>query len=138
MEDGKEDFTIDFPSLSFLSARVVYYINVNCMYNLQKAVIDPFLCSCDKYSGCRKPNDVRDYCNICSLNIKHDPYENEKKYKIKHLIESSNNNWSSYHYSYQPIATINENHNLFKYTFTSENHTDKYLAGKDIVKFTLF
>ena len=57
------------------------------MYNLQKAVIDPFLCLCDKYSGCRKPNDVRDYCDICSLNIKHDPYENEKKYKIKHLIE---------------------------------------------------
>ena len=87
MEDGKEDSTIDFPSLCFLSARVIYYINVNCMYNLQKAVIDPFLCSCDKYSGCRKPNDVRDYCDICSLNIKHDPYENKKKYKIKHLIE---------------------------------------------------
>ena len=82
MEDGKGDFTIDFPSLCFLNARVVYYINVNCMYNLQKAVIDPFLCSCDKYSGCRKPNDVRDYCDICSLNIKHDPYENEKIIKL--------------------------------------------------------
>ena len=57
------------------------------MYNIQKAVINPFLCLCDKYSGCRKPNDVRDYCDICSLNIKHDPYENEKKYKIKHLIQ---------------------------------------------------
>ena len=87
MEDGKEDSTTDnFPSLCFLSALVLYYINVNCMYNLQKAVINPFLCSCNKYSGCRKPN-VRDYCDICSLNIKHDPYENEKKYKIKHLIE---------------------------------------------------
>ena len=87
MEDGKEDSTIDFPSLCFLSARVIYYINVNSMYNLQKAVIDPFLCSCDKYSGCRKPNDVRDYCDICSLNIKHDPYENKKKHKIEHLIQ---------------------------------------------------
>ena len=88
MEDGKEDSTTDnFPSLCFLSARVLYYINVNCMYNLLKAVINPFLCSCDKYSGYRKPNDIRDYCNICSLNIKHDPYENKKKYKIKHLIE---------------------------------------------------
>ena len=54
------------------------------------------------------------------------------------ISKSSNNNWTSYHYSYQPIATINENHNLFKYTFTSENHTNEYLAGKDIVKFTLF
>ena len=87
MEDGKEDFTIDFPSLCFLSARVIYYVNVNSMFNLQKAVIDLFLCSCDKYSGCRKPNDVRDYCDICSLNIKHDPYENEKRYKIEHLIK---------------------------------------------------
>ena len=54
------------------------------------------------------------------------------------ISKSSNNNWTSYHYSYQPIASINENHNLFKYTFTSENHTNEYLAGKDIVKFTLF
>ena len=43
MEDGKEDSTIDtFPSLSFLSARLLYYINLNCMYNLQKAIINPF------------------------------------------------------------------------------------------------
>ena len=54
------------------------------------------------------------------------------------ISKSSNNNWTSYHYSYQPIATIDENHNLFKYTFSSENHTNEYLAGKDIVKFTLF
>ena len=54
------------------------------------------------------------------------------------ISKSSNNNWTSYHYSYQPTATINENHNLFKYTFTSKNHTNEYLAGKDIVKFTLF
>ena len=54
------------------------------------------------------------------------------------ISKSSNNNWTSYHYSCEPIATINENHNLFKYTFTSENHTNEYLASKDIVKFTLF
>ena len=53
------------------------------------------------------------------------------------ISKSSNNNWTSYHYSYQPIATINENHNLFKYTFTSENHTNEYLASKVIVKFSL-
>ena len=88
MEDGKENSTIDtFPSLPFLSTRLVYYINLNCMYNLQKAIINPFLCNCGDYSGCRKPNDVRDYCDICSLNIKHNPFENEKRYRIKHLIE---------------------------------------------------
>ena len=54
------------------------------------------------------------------------------------ISKSSNNNWSNFHYSYQPIATINEEHSLFKYTFSSENHTDTYLAGKDVVKFTLF
>ena len=54
------------------------------------------------------------------------------------ISKSSNNNWSNYHYSYQPIATINEQHSLFKYTFSSENHTNEYLASKDIVKFTLF
>ena len=54
------------------------------------------------------------------------------------ISKSSSNNWTSYHYSYEPIATINENHNLFKYTLTSENHTNEYLAGKHIVKFTLF
>ena len=43
MEDGKENSTIDtFPSLPFLSTRLVYYINLNCMYNLQKAIINPF------------------------------------------------------------------------------------------------
>ena len=54
------------------------------------------------------------------------------------ISKSSNNNWSNYHYSYQPIATINEQHSLFKYTFSSENHTNEYLASKDVVKFTLF
>ena len=54
------------------------------------------------------------------------------------ISKSSNNNWSNYHYSYQPVATINEHHSLFKYTFSSENHTNTYLAGTDVVKFTLF
>ena len=54
------------------------------------------------------------------------------------ISKSSNNNWSNYHYSYQPIATINEQHSLFQYTFSSENHTNEYLASKDVVKFTLF
>ena len=87
MEDGKEDFTTDsFPSLVFLSARLVYYINLNCMYNLEKTVVDTYYCQCLKYSGCRKPNGVMDYCDICSLSIKHCPYDNEKNYRVKDLI----------------------------------------------------
>ena len=54
------------------------------------------------------------------------------------VSKSSNNNWSKYHYSYQPIVTIDEGYNLFKYTFTSENHTNEHLADKNVVKFSLF
>ena len=32
-------------------------------------------------------NGIRDYCNLCSLLVKNSPCENEKDYKIKHLIE---------------------------------------------------
>ena len=88
MEDGQEDSTIDnFPSLTFLSARLVYYLNLNCMYNLERTVVDTYYCECSKFSGCRKINGIMDYCDICSLSIKHCPYDNEKNYRIKHLIE---------------------------------------------------
>ena len=87
MEGGKEDSTTNnFPSLVFLSARLVYYINLNCMYNLEKTVVDTYYCKCLEYSGCRKPNGVMDYCDICSLAIKHCPYDNEKNYRVKDLI----------------------------------------------------
>ena len=50
MEGGKEDSTTDnFPSLVFLSARLVYYINLNCMYNLEKTVVDTYYCKCLEY-----------------------------------------------------------------------------------------
>ena len=84
----KEDSTTDnFPSLLFLSARFVYYLNLNCMYNLEKTVIDNYDCQCHHFSGCRKMNGIRDYCDLCSLLVKNSPYENEKNYKIKHLIK---------------------------------------------------
>ena len=94
MVDGKENFTTDdakdtFPSLCFFAARLVYYINVNCMYNLQKTIINPFECKCDDYSGCRFPNDLRDYCDVCYLNNKHNPFDNEKVYRIKDLINKN-------------------------------------------------
>ena len=84
---GKEDSTTDtFPSLVYLSARLVYYINLNCMYNLEKTVVDNYNCNCHKYSGCRKINGIRDFCDLCSLSIKHCPYDSEKNFKIeKHL-----------------------------------------------------
>ena len=92
MEDGKEDFITkekEFPSLLFLLARLVYYINLNTMYNLQKTVVDTYYCRCLEYSGCRKINQVMDYCDLCQLNIKHNPYDNEKDYKVKNLINKN-------------------------------------------------
>ena len=86
--DGKEDSTTEkFPSLIFLSARLVYYLNLNCMYNLEKTVVDNYNCECYHFSCCKKINGIRDYCDLCSLLVKHPPYENEKNYRIKHLIE---------------------------------------------------
>ena len=86
--DGKEDSTTEkFPSLIFLSARLVYYLNLNFMYNLEKTVVDGYNCDCYNFSSCRKINGIRDYCDLCSLSVKHSPYENEKNYRIKHLIE---------------------------------------------------
>ena len=97
MGDGREDFFIrynvekkkTFPSLTFLAARVVYYINVNCMYNIRKAQINPFYCLCDDYSGCPLPNGLRNYCNVCYLFLEHDVEDKEKAYSVKHLINKN-------------------------------------------------
>ena len=42
------------PSLKFYCTRLVYYINLNIMYNLHKAVVYTYNCSCWKFSGCKK------------------------------------------------------------------------------------
>ena len=95
MADGREDFIIDddnkrtFPSLSFFTARLIYYINVNCMYNIRKAQINPFCCRCDDYSGCPLSNGIRDYCDVCSLFCKHDVEDYEKDFCIKNLINKN-------------------------------------------------
>ena len=81
-EEGEEKV----PSLKFFAARLVYYINVNLMFNLNKAAISTYYCNCNKYSGCRKPNKIMDYCDYCSLATKHNPYDHEKDYKIKNII----------------------------------------------------
>ena len=75
------------PSLKFYAARLVYYINVNLMFNLHKAAISYYNCNCRKFSGCRKPNKIMDYCDYCSLAVKHNPYDYEKDYKIKNIID---------------------------------------------------
>ena len=85
---GKDNSSIkNLPSLVFLSARLLYYVNVNCIYNLERTVIDCWECDCDKFSGCRKANDIRDYCDLCSLSIRHFSYTEGKKYEVKHLMK---------------------------------------------------
>ena len=59
----------------------MYYINLNCIYNLEKTVVDTYECSCSEFSGCRKINGIRDYCDLCSLSIRHSSYEEEKNTK---------------------------------------------------------
>ena len=93
-ENGREDFFTkhntkdnNFPSLVFLSSRMVYYLNLNCIYNLERTVIDCWTCDCDKFFGCKKANGIRDYCDLCSLSVKHFSYVEEKKYKVRHLIK---------------------------------------------------
>ena len=97
MANGREVFFIKynnekkktFPSLTFLAARFVYYLNVNCMYNIRKAQINPFYCLCDDYSGCPFPNGLRNYCDVCYLFSKHDVEDNEKAFSNKHLIDKN-------------------------------------------------
>ena len=97
MGDRREDYFIKyndkkkktFPSLTFFAACLVYYINVNCMYNIRKAQINPFYCLCDDYSGCPFSNGLRNYYNICYLFSQHDVEDNEKAFSIKHLIDKN-------------------------------------------------
>ena len=57
------------------------------MYKLEKNVIDFWECKCHEFFGCRKKNGIRDYCDLCSLNIKHDPTkEEESNFQVKHLV----------------------------------------------------
>ena len=82
----KEEKEERVPSLKFYCARLVYYINLNIMYNLHKAVVGNYNCNCWKFSGCAKESGFLDYCNYCSLAIKHNPFDHDKDFKIKNLI----------------------------------------------------
>ena len=54
------------------------------------------------------------------------------------INKSSSNNWNPCYYSYQPIVDIEGENSLFKYIFTCENHTNEFLADKNVVQFKLF
>ena len=92
MDDGKEDFFTSeekFQSLICLSVRVVYYINMSTMCNLNKTVVDNYYCHCLEYSGCKKINGVMDYCDMCQLNVKHNPYHYQNDFKVKNIINKN-------------------------------------------------
>ena len=74
------------PSLKFYAARMVYYINLNIMYNLHKESLICYYCRCYEYSGCVNENGFMNYCIRCSMEIEHNPFKYEKDYKIKNLI----------------------------------------------------
>ena len=88
-ENGKDDSTTEkFPSLSFFCARMVYYIIVNCIKNIEKTVIDSWECQCDYFSSCIKPNGIRDYCDLCTFSIKYSSEIEEKNFRIRDLIKT--------------------------------------------------
>ena len=86
-EDSNEEEEERVPSLKYYCARLIYYINLNIMYNLHKASTSTYNCECRKFSGCRKKNKLMDYCDYCSLAIKHNPFDYDKDFKIKNLID---------------------------------------------------
>ena len=91
MESGNENFTTKklFPSLTFYAARMVYYLNLNTMYNIHKEFSEGWNCECNKYYGCKTEAGFMDYCNLCQLDIKHFPCDYEKDYNIKNLINKN-------------------------------------------------
>ena len=77
------------PSLKFFAARLVYYINLNTMYNLFKETINGWNCQCHRFSGCEIKIGLKNYCALCSLSVKHDPFDNERDFKIKNIINKN-------------------------------------------------
>ena len=48
----------EVPSLKFYAARMVYYINLNIMYNLHKESLISYYYRCYEYSGCVNENGL--------------------------------------------------------------------------------
>ena len=51
---------------------------------------------------------------------------------------STSNSWMPYSYAFANIADIEQEHKLYKYTFTSKNLTDEHLANRKVIYFNAF
>ena len=47
------------------------------------------------------------------------------------ITRSVSDKWEAFSYSFQSIVSVTEEHKYNKYTFTTVNHTNKDLAGKN-------
>ena len=86
--EGKRDtITIEtvskerIESLYVSSLKLVFYLNVNFLYNLRKFVNDISTCDCF--------TNPKNLCNICSLLEKHDVDKIEKNYRQKAIVETN-------------------------------------------------
>ena len=89
LKDGRENFIIKPKSLLFFCKRMVYYININLMYNIRERSINPFSCMCDYYSGCPFPNGAKNYCEYCYLFCKFNLALHENNFSTKNLIKTN-------------------------------------------------
>ena len=86
--EGKRDATTietvskeRMESLYVSSLKLIFYLNVNFLYNLRKFVNDISTCDCFA-----KPKNL---CNICSLLEKYDVNKIEKDYRQKAIVETN-------------------------------------------------
>ena len=91
MADLRESFTTKkkdkFPSLLFLAARLVFYINNNTVYNLEKTVNHVWNCKYYLYSRCKKANGPDDYCDLCTISNRYHSYFTFTIKRIDYLIK---------------------------------------------------
>ena len=89
LKDGRENFIIKPKSLLFFCKRMVYYININLMFNIREHSINPFGCMCDYYSGCPFPNGAKNYSEYCYLFCKFNVDVHQNNFTVKNLIETN-------------------------------------------------
>ena len=85
---GKKDITTietvskeRIESLYVSSLKLVFYLNVNFLYNLRKFVNDISTCNCFE--------NPKNLCNICLLLEKYDVDKIEKNYNQKAIVETN-------------------------------------------------
>ena len=86
--EGKRDTTTietvskeNIESLYVSSLKLVFYLNVNFLYNLRKFVNDISTCDCF--------TNPKNLCNICSLLKKYDVDKIDKNYKQEAIVETN-------------------------------------------------